>query len=344
MNLKKRLFYLAILMGVSMLFGCGKPNDAEEIPEIPDEDKTGGYFIVKKFPTSGYAQDLIKKDNLLYLAQGEGGMMIINVANPENPQMVSIQVDSVRGYSSKIIVKDTVAYLAAGTFGINVINVVNPLDPFVTVQNLNIKPASNFHIMGNYLFTAISEQGVKIADISYPEVPDIRDGINSIGYASALVTTSDSAKMLIASGEMGLSIYDISVFQNGYGEYPLLGWCDTPGYAEDIIIAEDQFLAFLACGTAGLQIINYSDSTNLHIVGSYDAAGYAKELKLYDNKVFMTTELSGLLILDVSDVTKPAFIGEIETEFALALEVDDPFIYVADEDEGLIIISFPVLN
>ncbi len=52
--------------------------------------------------------------------------------------------------------------------------------------------------------------------------------------------------------------------------------------------------------------------------------------------------MGGLQIIDVSDFTNPKLIGVVDTEFALGLDMDDEFIYVADEDEGLIIISIPL--
>jgi len=332
-----RLFIL-LLFGLFLLLGCGKPNDPESI--VPD-DISGGYKIVKRFPTSGYAQDVLKKDSLLYIAQGEGGLLMVNVSDPGNPQTVSLTTEGVRGYCVKIAMRDSAVYLAAGTFGVNVINVADPDTPFVTASNLPMKPARSFHIMGNYLFTAVSEQGVQLSEISFPTQPDTRGQIYTTGYAYGLTTSADSNYLFVACGEMGLVIYNISDLQEGYGIYTKTGWCDTPGDAEAIAILESESLAFLACGTGGLQILNYSDTSNIFIAGSYDSVGYVKDL-IYNNKlIYMTSETYGLQIIDVSDVAKPRLVGIVPTAFALGLDMDEKYIYVADEEEGLIIISIP---
>jgi hypothetical protein len=329
--------FLVLLSGL-LLLSCGKPTNPESI--LPD-DLSGGYKIVKVFPTFGFAQDVVKKDSLLYIAQGQGGLMIVSVADPENPKTISSSTDEARGYSTKVAVKDSVAYLAAGTFGITVIDAADPYLPVVTVSNLNMKPSREIHIMGNYMFTAISEQGIKIAEISYPSEPDVRGGIGTTGYAFGLTTTADSNSLMAACGEMGLSIFDISDFQEGFGIYRRMGWCDTPGSAEAIALSETNSIAFLACGTAGLQIIDYSDTTNIHIVGSFDYGGYAKDLIFRNNKVYMSSELSGLQIIDVSDVTKPSLLGIVDTEYGLGIDADDSYIYMTDEVEGLIVIKIP---
>ncbi|MCX6234779.1 MAG: hypothetical protein NT175_08650 [Bacteroidetes bacterium] len=331
----KKLF-IWLLSGLLLLMGCGKPIDPESL-----KPGDGGYKIVKRFPTSGYAQDVLKKDSLLYIAQGEGGLIIVNVADPKNPQTVSVTTEDVRGYSTKIAMKDSVVYLAAGSFGVTVLDVGDPVVPIVTVSNLNMKPARNFRILGNFMFTAISEQGVSISEISYPTQPDIRGGISTTGYAYGLTTTADSNYLLVACGEMGLSIFDISDFQEGFGVYPTVGWCDTPGCAEAITVLDNESVAFMACGTAGLQIIDYSDTSNVYIVGSYNSGGYAKDLLYNNQRIYLTTETRGLQIIDVSDVTEPYLIGLLETAYALGLDMDEKYIYVADEDEGLIIISIP---
>jgi len=332
--------FIVLLSGLFFLMGCGKPNEAESLK--PDnEDNTGGYSIITKFATSGYAQDVVKKDSLLYIAQGEGGLIIVNVSDPQNPQTVSIISEGVRGYSTKIAMYDSVVYLAASSFGVTVLNVANPVEPVVTVANLSMKPAKNLHVMGDYLFTAISEQGVNISEISYPTQPESRSDIPTSGYARGSTTTADSNYLLVACGEMGLSIFDISDFQQGYGNYPRVGWCDTPGYAEAITILDDESLAFMACGTAGLQIVDYSDTSDVYIVGSFDYGGYAKELMYKNQRIYLTVELNGLQIIDVAEVTNPKLIGSLDTEFALGLDMDEKYVYVADEVEGLIIISIP---
>ena len=331
-------YFSLLLSGLIFLMGCGKPKDPESL--VPD-DVSGGYKIVTKFTTSGYAQDVMKKDNLLYIAQGEGGLLILDVTDPADPQTVSLTTEGVRGYCVKIAMKDSAVYLAAGTFGVNAINVANPDTPFVTVSNLPMKPARSFHIMGDYLFTAISEQGVQFSELSYPTQPDTRGQLFTTGYAYGLTTSSDSNYLFVACGEMGLVIYNISDFQEGYGIYKQAGWCDTPGDAQAITLLEEDSLAFLACGTGGLQILNYTDTSNIFIAGSYDSIGYAKDL-IYDNQlVYLTTETFGLQIIDVSDITKPRLAGIVLTQMALGLDMDENYIYVADQVEGLIIFSKP---
>lgn len=331
-------FCLALLPGIIIFLSCGKSTAPES---LNGTKSSAGYRIVGRFQTAGRAQDVEVADTLAYIAQGEGGLMIVDIKDRKAPLAVSQTIEGIRGYCTKLVRKDTTIYLAAGTFGVNVVNASDPKNPVVTVSNLALKPARNFYIFGKYLFTAISEQGVRISEISYPTQPDIRGGINTPGYARGVAASADSTFLFVACGEMGFSIFDISDFQEGFGTYPLVGWCDTPGYAEALTVLDEHSVAFLACGTAGLQIMDYSDTSNVHIIGSLDTDGYAKEILYHNNKVYLTTELGGLKIIDVAQVNNPCLIGEIDTEYALGLAMDDHYLYVADEEEGLVIIAIP---
>jgi len=334
--MKMNKLFVVLLLGTIFLMSCGKPT----VPESLNPGGDGGYKIVSRLSTTGYAQDLIKKDNMVYIAQGEGGLMIVDVSLPSNPVVASITTKKVRGYSSRIEMKDSVAYLAAGGFGVTVVDVADPFAPFVTVSNSQMKPAKSLHIFGSYIIVGLSEQGFIISNISNPSYPFTCDDTEVPGYAQGINTTADSALLLVACGEVGLSIFDISDFQEGWGIYPLINTCDTRGYANDVII-DDESLAYLACGTAGLQIIDFSDTAYVYVIGSYDGDGYAKDLMLRNNKIYLATEKGGLQIIDVSDPTNPNLLGIVETEYALGFDMDDNYIYLADEAEGLIVISIP---
>lgn len=331
---------LLMLVAIAIIAGCGKPKDPEV---IQPEDNSGGYKIVSKLSTAGSAQDIEKNGDLLYIAQGEGGLVIVDVSNPEFPEVVTQIIDDVSGYSSKITLQDSIAYLAAGTYGVTVVDAGNPFMPGINQWYLAVvKPAKSFELMGDYLFAALSGGGIQVIYVKKNiGVPDTRSNIKTPGYATGLAISPYDSTMFAACGEMGLAMYNLSVFDDGYANYPITGWCDTPGYAEEVSLNYDESMAFLACGTEGLQIINYTDTANIHLVGSYATNGYAKELRYENNKIFITAGSQGVQIIDVSSVTAPTILGVIETENARGFDMDDNYLYIADEVEGLIIISRP---
>jgi hypothetical protein len=336
--MKNYKLLVLLLVGFVFILGCGKPTTPDYV--TPD-DLSGGYKIINTVTTYGYASDVLLAEDLLYVSQGEGGLMILDATDRTDPRMMSSINDGVRGYSDKVAKKDSAIFLSAGGFGVNVVDAGNPYNPEASYSNLPMKPAKGFHIIGDYLFTAISEQGVKITDISYPTQPDPRGSISTLGYAQGLTSTPDTAYLLVACGEVGMTMIDISDFEGGNGDYPQVGFCHTPGYAEEITLLDEDKIAFMACGTSGLQVIDYSDTTNIHIVGSFDGPGYARALMYKDQKIFMCCGLGGFQVFDVSNYTSPKMIGILETTYASGVDMDDNYIYVADEENGLLVITPP---
>lgn len=329
-------FFSTLLLVSLLLLSCGTPIDPESI-----DGDDGGYKIVSRFTTAGYSQDVVIDNTLAFVAQGEGGLMIISISDPNKPTAITTVNEGMKGYAYKIARKDSVLYIASGGFGVSVVNAADPQNPQITATNLALKPASNFHIMGNFLFTTVAEYGVQISEISYATQPDIRGGTNTPGFAQGTCASADSNYLLVACGEMGLAVFDISELQSGWGNYLMVGGVDIPEYTEDVVSHPTLPYAYIACGTAGLTIVDFSDPANVKIVGSYDTGGYAKEILYKDGKVFMTTGSRGLKIFNVTSVSSPVLIGTVKTEYAKGLDMNDNYIYVADEVEGLITISIP---
>jgi len=325
------------LLFVSLfLLNCGTPVDPESI-----DGDDGGYKIVSRFTTTGYSQDVVVHNALAYVAHGEGGLMIINISDPNKPVAITNVNEGMKGYANKVARKDSVLYIASGGFGVSVVNAADPEDPQITATNLALKPAKNFLVMGNFLFTSVAEYGVQISEISYATQPDIRGGTNTPGFAQGICTSADSNYLLVACGEMGLAVFDISEIQSGWGNYPLVGWVDIPEYTEDVVVHPILSYAYVASGTEGLTIVDFSDPEDLKIMSRYKTGGYAKEILFKDDKVYMTTEARGLKIFNVTNVSSPLLIGTVQTEYAKGVDIDDNYVYVADEVEGLITISIP---
>lgn len=316
------------ILAAFLIVSCGEPNSPE--------DYTGGYKIISKVQTYGDANDVIVDANYAYIAQGEVGLAIFDISNPKNTTLVTNQSEGLKGYSTKLIKKGDMLYIAAGSSGFNMVNVSDMNNLQVTDQDVNGKLV-NIHLMGDYLINSLSEAGILIANVESPIYIDYRGTTHTDGFVKGLTTTEDQSKMFVATGEMGLSLYDISVFDDGYGVFPLLNSINLPGYAESVVLDEANQVAFIACGNAGLQVVDYSNSTNLKIIGSYQSAGYAKEIIYENNKIYLTA--SGLQIFDVSLPSNPKILGIIDTEYALGVTVDANYIYVADKEEGLIVIE-----
>ncbi len=332
---------IVLLLCAVLFLSCAKPTDPESLYH------SAGYTIVGRLNTAGYAEDVEVKDTLAYIAQGEGGLAVVSIADRSHPRLLSTLLQGVRGTSHRLALNNTAVYIAANTMGLSVVDVSDPLAPTSPYSGgLDVKPAQSVCVTQSFAFVAIGEVGVKIMEILSPTFLDYRATMVAPGYAIGLAATPDTSCLLVACGEMGMAILDIHDMQGGFGHYPQIGWTDTPGYATSVAIDPDRRVAFVTCGTAGVYAIDFSDTTSAdtircRVIGSYATGGYAKDVVYQNNRIYVATELRGLQILSVADPASLQLVGSIPTSFALGVTVDDHYVYVADEDGGLIIVAIP---
>lgn len=339
-------FFFGISCTCLFFLSCIKATSPEDVAK----EMGSGYMIIAKLRPTGYAQDVVVADSFAYIAQGQGGIAIVNVGDPRNPRLMSELLYEIPGYSRKVAyVKDSsgaeVVYSADGSYGVASIDVTDKLHPTVPRRNAGFKPATGLFVFKRLVFCTISSDGVGIGDISDPKYPAPLSNIQVPGYGKGVCVSSDGMYMLVAVGEGGFIMENISQLVKGT-EIPdtLSGRLDLPGMAEDITIKPGTTYAFLACGPAGLQIVDYSDTAHIKLAGGFATGGYAKAVCVAGDRAYLATELHGVQIIDISDVASPKRIGTVKTSDVRGITASNGYLYAADQQEGLIIIKIPMDN
>ena len=111
-----------------------------------------------------------------------------------------------------------------------------------------------------------------------------------------------------------------------------------PGYANNVDV--DGGFAYVAAGSAGLQVVNVADRANPVIVGSLDTPGVAIDVRVAGSIAYVADGTSGVSVIDVATPTTPVLLGSVDTPGdAQDLVVRDGMVYVADGPQGLAIID-----
>ena len=97
---------------------------------------------------------------------------------------------------------------------------------------------------------------------------------------------------------------------------------------------------YVACGTAGVQVVDVADPLNPVIVGSRTTGSTANDVVADDTRVAVANSLGGLQLLDASNPAAPTTLGESFTSGdAKGVAVRGGYAYVADGSTGLRIVS-----
>ena len=119
------------------------------------------------------AFDIVVDSNLAYVATGSSGLQIVDVTDPENPEVTGYwDGDGV----SSLTKSGNYVYVLAGSYQdesmLFVLDVSNPENPDL-VGELDIPGYTvEIDVNGDYVYVAAREAGLRIIDISDSENPD----------------------------------------------------------------------------------------------------------------------------------------------------------------------------
>ena len=237
----------------------------------------GFYIIDVSNPTTlsmiGYYNDSVEIDwiygcvvqnQLAYLANGNDGLFIMNVTNLSNPtKKGELALPSV---STDIKLKDKYAYIPVYSGGIRVVDITDPTAPidasgFVSTAS----DAYGVAITGNYLFVAVSHQGLESFNISLSASPSHLDTVDLDGYARKVEIKGNYAYVACDLG--GLQIVDISDPTN----MSRVAWLDDNTRYYGVCVENDLVYVSGVKSPTGyiMKIFNISDPSNPQAAGFY---------------------------------------------------------------------------
>lgn len=232
-------------------------------------------FLLKgRFPTDGEANDVYYFDGYLYVADGSGGLKIINPDLPDdttgliNPTLtaglaigdgnangvfVSMEEDFGRIY----------AYLAAGTGGLKIFDVSDPAAPALVgeLAGTDVSDARQVIVKADFAFVADGWNGLKVVDVTQRDNPVL------------------TGTYLVPDGD------DLD---------------DIPGCVQDVNVVGT--LAYLAAGNEGLYVVSVADTSNPTWSANYSALPYFQVKGLYAAR---SDESEGVDLIWLANGTAP---------------------------------------
>ena len=314
-----------LLLVLTVLSFCGRP-------EITDTGAT--FAIIGECPLPGYAKQVELADNLAYVADGQGGLQIVDISNPESTYVVGQYVAD-RDLSG-VAVRDTFAYVALASStsgGLVVLNIADPTNPVLVGQDPTIYAYDVVAPPDDTMYVYVAARyWFHVEDIyTFPQYPQYARRFSTPGNIRSVCMVDTIA--YLACEQMGLQIINLAITVDSLA---LVGWADTPSNARHVYTLDDY--AYVADGRGGLIIVDVSDIENPFIAGQFDTPEYANAVFVLNNLAYVADGDGGLLVIDVSTPAEPMFYGEIQTSYANGVCVRNDTIFVADQDMGLVIL------
>ncbi|MEO0091233.1 MAG: hypothetical protein ABIK61_00770 [candidate division WOR-3 bacterium] len=297
------------------------------------------FEIISKCANPGYAQSVyvteLNNNQYALVASGQAGLVIYDVNNPEQPNIKTQWTDTLNTCWSAMT-KNNYAYLAYGSKLYVKLNITNldsiRIEAEFTSLGFVAYAYDIFAIDTNYIGIAARERFI-IYDLTNPLFPDYR----TLWFPRCVrgVFVLDSFAYL-ACEQLGVNIVKIKWLPNPSLE--LIGNIDTPSNARSVFVQDNT--CYVADGRAGLVIIDITQPTSAGIISKLDLPGYAQRVFVKDTLAYLACGDAGLCIVNIKQKDKPFLVETVKTSYAKGVFVNaQNLIFVADRDEGLIIIK-----
>lgn len=246
------------------------------------------------YDTGGMPWNVTLTGTLAYVATGNPGLHLVDVADPAHPSNVGIYDPLPWGaddFVRDVAVAEATAYVSDRAAGaLRLVNVSDPTQPADLDRLDTHGGAYSLVTAGHYVFLADGNAGLRIYDAS---VPDKLSEVGAYQPSGIVVDVTVSGTLAFLSGrEDGVHLVDVS---NPAQPQLIATRHVAGGSVWGVALAGD--IAFLAAGAAGVVAMDVSNPAQPQMLDTYDTPGYAWQVTVAGDFVYVADERGGLLIL-----------------------------------------------
>ena len=168
--------------------------------------------LAKIFDSPGGAYAVAAVENLIYLADGMGGLRIVDVSKPDSPAEVGSWQSP--GVATDVVVSGTLAYVAGHNKGLHIVDVSNPAQPQLVATFDTPGLVWGVAVEGAWVYLADGPAGVRLLDVSDPAQPREAAAYVTPGYAWNVAVAGGQVYVAAESG--GLVILRHAMLQPQY--------------------------------------------------------------------------------------------------------------------------------
>ncbi|MEJ5309992.1 MAG: LamG-like jellyroll fold domain-containing protein [Anaerolineae bacterium] len=284
--------------------------------------------------TPGLAQGVALSGNYAYVADGHGGLRVVDISNPQQPRLAGVYPLSGQALAVDVAVAGNYAYLVVDDPAgdrLVVLNVSNPAQPqyagAYTVTGTELAHGIAIGGDNGYLHVPANVSGVwGVLVLTAADNPAYVNHIPTAGQPRGVAAVGDRLYVTEDGGNT-LRIFQMpATTELGHYALPARGW--------DVAVSGSY--AYVAADVAGLQIINVSNPTTPTLAASFDTPGLARAVVISGTHALVADGVRGLQMIDVAFPAFPQSVGALDTPgHAVDLAHAGGYAYLADESMGL---------
>lgn len=269
------------------------------------------------------AEDVAIYKRHAYVADGPGGIKVVDCSNPRKPSIVKTIPTT---YAYRIEVKDDFLYLCDGPDGVKGFSCEDPANPAL-IWNFDSEWSCGMTVIGNYLYVADYLSGVKIIDISVPWQARI---VVPSGYDDLRVRDlcSDGKILVMSDPWSGICAAAVEVPPG-----PVRTWVNRQIHENFGDVTYHNGYAYIVKDhqSSELQVYEIKDHSSVLKVSSIKPAMFINGLSAYKNNLLVSCGEEGLKAFDIRSPSKMKQIWSIPTDgFVLNAAIHEKYLYVCE--------------
>lgn len=332
---------------------------------------TRGPRLLATYDTRGRSRHVMTHDGHAFLANGTGGLHIVNVSEPDKPQRIGTWYP--HGKAAALAKYGSYVYLAAGASGVTILDVTQPTTPTL-VATLPLRGrASDIVIVPPYAYVGTEQGMLYIFALAVPRQPHllgqvevggrivdiaVADGVAYLaclkeGVVSVDVHQPHQPRLLqrwsTREAATGIAVHEQRLYvAAGALEVLDLRNPEAPTRQSIRRVAGTFGVAVLPpyllvpSGTDGLVVVPMDNSP---AISQLRTTHYAARLALSKQHAFLADTQGGLRILDLTQPDQPRLLAALEEAGTIVdVVVDDRFAYLADDRHGSGLVVVDISN
>ncbi|HUT80161.1 MAG TPA: GGIII-like transmembrane region-containing protein [Candidatus Bathyarchaeia archaeon] len=284
--------------------------------------------------TPGNASDVIIDGARAYLADGEAGIHIIDVQNPNNPVLLGSY--DTPGFARRLVLQGKTLYVADGDGGVQILDVADPTHPALVLEIDSLPHVNNIDLYGG-IIVVTTDEGIHTIRCS-PDMglADFSTSFyaNTFDMYNCYDVKVKGNVAYVAAGRDGFYTLDVSDPVNPI----LLDWVNITNVWEDYRKLDVYGQYAYVVDSGGVYVYDISDPTNIQQI-NFLIGNILQDIFIQGDIAYITWGLGGLAIVNISSPSTFTWSDELsEPHFGsntTSIWVQGPHVYVTNFDSGV---------
>jgi hypothetical protein len=320
---------IAVAVSGSVAYVADSMSDLQLI-DVSDPSKAK---IIGSVKTRGYAKDITVSGSVAYIKDSEPGLQVMDISEPSSPKLIGIL--NISGFYA---LSGLTAYISGDT-GLQVMDISEPSAPKLIGAVATPGGSGPVSVSGSDV--CVAGNLFQVINISTPSSPVIVGAAAILPNADAVAASGARAYVWYKSGT--LLMLNLSDPYNPIIVGDLSTKLDVrffinEGFASAAIVSDST--AYLAHGSAGVQVVDVSNPIAPMITGSVKTPGYARRVVTSGSIAYVADDFAGLQIIDMSKISIPNNVSMLKIAGNTdGIAISGSTAYVSSGDAGLQVID-----